>query len=146
MIKLIAMTSTRRGEKLPLLEINMATPLSRKKWLLKIRDLVVNQRKSHLLVASMFGVSRHVVGKIVRGESSGHVDGPRQIQERIKQSWFKGVRLSRGQWEAYARANGKHVYLGLFNSEEDAAIARNNFDISQGSPPSNVIPATETVE
>jgi hypothetical protein len=34
-------------------------------------------------------------------------------------SWRKAA----GKWEAYVRANGKQVHLGLFESEEDAAAA-----------------------
>jgi hypothetical protein len=46
------------------------------------------------------------------------------------------------RWTAYTWENGKQVYFGRFDTELQAAEARNRFDISQGRQPSNVIPQT----
>jgi hypothetical protein len=102
----------------------------------------VDQGKSYGLVASEFGISSQVVGQIARGDSWAHVDGPLQKRrERPKQSQFIGVRPHRSGWQAYARAYGRHVHLGQFTSEAEAALAYNSFVCDQWLPkPLNVIP------
>jgi hypothetical protein len=55
----------------------------------------------------------------------------RKVKERSGQpttSKYKGVRFnkSRHKWEAQITMNRKHIYLGLFNEEIDAACAYNN--------------------
>ena len=62
-------------------------------------------------------------------------------EKRSNSSRFKGVTAAaKGHWQAQARRNDRQFHLGYFTSEEAAAIARNEWDISQGFPPSNVIP------
>jgi hypothetical protein len=106
----------------------------------KIRQRV-EEGKSYGLVASEFGIARHVVYGIAFGKSWSHVGGSIQTrQKRPKQSRFTGVRITgrlKDRWEAFGRINGDHVYLGTFTSEEDAARARNEWDVANGRPPSN---------
>jgi hypothetical protein len=52
-------------------------------------------------------------------------------------SQFVGVRLHGLDWQAYARENGKQVYLGKFTTERQAAEARNTYDAYNGRPLSN---------
>ena len=45
-----------------------------------------------------------------------------RVQTRVKASRFRGVRSSRGKrWIAQIRVDGKQMYLGIFECEEDAA-------------------------
>lgn len=37
-------------------------------------------------------------------------------------SGFKGVCLQRGKWASHIKKDGKHIWLGLFSSKEEAAI------------------------
>ena len=41
-------------------------------------------------------------------------------------SGYKGVRLNKGIWVAEISINHKHIYLGSFNTKEEAALAYNN--------------------
>lgn len=47
---------------------------------------------------------------------------------------YKGVSFHkvRGKWRSYIKVNGKQVYLGLFHSETDALIARNDYCVQLG--------------
>jgi HNH endonuclease len=101
---------------------------------------LVGEGKSDLLIASQFGMSESTVRRIARGLTWGHVSGlRRKALDQIKHSPFKGVSKGyRGRWRAFA--SGKYVHLGSFDTELEAAAARNGFDLCHGRPPSNDIP------
>lgn len=41
-------------------------------------------------------------------------------------SKYKGVHYARNKWRASITVNGKHIYLGFFDNEKEAALAFNN--------------------
>ena len=106
-----------------------------------ICHLVVNERKSYGLVANMFGATKHAVRHIALGQSWDHVSGPLQTSQKYTKHRFKGVNKRGERWEAWVRDNGRTVYLGsTFDTELSAAIARNEWEVSKGRQPSNIIP------
>jgi hypothetical protein len=58
------------------------------------------------------------------------------IRYRLKRegltSQYKGVSWERNRWKATCRVDGKNIYLGMFDTEEEAGQAYNDFVILKG--------------
>jgi hypothetical protein len=50
--------------------------------------------------------------------------------KKPKSSRFSGVAKAGTRWMAYAKSGGKQIYLGVYETEEEAAVARQQFDRS----------------
>lgn len=57
----------------------------------------------------------------------------RRVQ-RNNTSGYRGVSKQDGRWKAMLGVRGKHVYLGLFNTPEDAARAYNKAVLEHNEP------------
>jgi hypothetical protein len=105
---------------------------------------MLNEGHPLWFIADHFNVSPNTIRGIRRGETWKHVEGPRPGPR--KSSRFYGVSKHRGRWQAYGLLGSKKFHLGVFNTEEEAARAVNNFIIDQWLPrPLNAIQATSTI-
>lgn len=82
-------------------------------------------------IAMRFNLHPAAVSKIVNGHSWVSEISDPQITRRTKSSRFKGVTFNKnaGRWIAFVSIKRKYKYLGLHDSEAEAAQAVANFQL-----------------
>ena len=117
-------------------------------WVLSGRKWVASFSGRRWYVVRGKGKTREYLHRLIANAGKGvvvdHIDGDTMNNTRSnlrlcsqqENTWnsksrkscsgFKGVAKHQGKWTARLTINGKNLYLGLFETKEDAAISYNN--------------------